>query len=669
MEILAPCGGPEHLKAAVYAGADAVYIGGPGFSARRNAVNFSVPDIRGAARFCRGFGVKLYVAVNILVGGGEWDELQAYLLELAGAAPDALIIQDMGVARLCREMLPDMPLHASTQMSVHSPEGVRFCAEAGFSRVIVARECCKECLAEIMKKSPGIGVEVFVHGALCVSLSGQCGLSAVIGGRSGNRGLCAQPCRLDFQGGGRRYALSLKDLCLIREIPLLRDMGVRALKIEGRMKRPEYVAAAVSACRASLEGREPDIDILRAVFSRGGFTQGYFYNHHSGMGGVRAPEDVKETNAALPRLAELTRAPSRRVPVDAVFETPGQCVLTLTDGADAVSVSGPAPQPFVTRAASWDGICRLLARMGDTPFTLENVSGSIDPNLFIPASQINAMRRAACEGLLEKRVARLTPEYAVTPLPEVKPKTPPESETAPFLRVHCRTPEQARAVAAYAGQVVLPLTQIGTVSDADRLIAAPGRFITGEARLYEQLKALKSEGLSHILCDNPAHAVMGRELGFTLHGGLGLNVFNGWAAAFWAEYGFADLTASMELKLTDALSLCADIPVGVAAYGRLPVMTLRRCPLGKTCGHGNCSLTDRTGRTFPINCYGDWRELLNADILWMADKLDKLRRAPFLSLLLSHETPEEAASAARAHTEGAPPPSKRTRGLLERGVR
>ncbi|MCL2031553.1 MAG: U32 family peptidase, partial [Oscillospiraceae bacterium] len=329
IEILAPCGGPEHLRAAVYAGADAVYAGLRDFSARRNAVNFSADELREAVRFCRGFGARVYVALNILIRDAELDAARRVLEEMADIGPDALIVQDLGLARYIRAALPDMPLHASTQMSVHSLEGARFCAGLGFERVVIARECDRGTLEAIAAGSP-CGVEVFVHGALCVSVSGQCTLSSVIGGRSGNRGLCAQPCRLDFsyntETGANRpckgkipYALSLKDLSLVRDLPELARMGVQAVKIEGRMKRPEYTAAAVAACRAVLEGREPDLESLRAVFSRQGFTRGYYTGRHADMRGTRTEEDARAAAAVLPRLAALYEQPARRVPVDMRF--------------------------------------------------------------------------------------------------------------------------------------------------------------------------------------------------------------------------------------------------------------------------------------------------------------------------------------------------------------
>jgi len=668
MEILAPCGSPEHVRAAVFAGADAIYLGGPGFSARRNAVNFTLQDLREALDFCRGFGVRLYVAVNILTADGEWDEMCAYVKALADLGPDALIVQDVGVAKLCHHMAHDMPLHASTQLSVHSPDGVAFCREMGFERVVIARECDRNMLEKITAGA-GIGIEVFVHGALCVSLSGQCALSAAIGGRSGNRGLCAQPCRMDFGGGGRSFALSLKDLSLMDDVPALQAMGVCSLKIEGRMKRPEYVAAAVHACRAAREGREVDEAELRAVFSREGFTRGYFIGNHADMGGVRGRQEVADTAAILPQLAERMRAPTKRVPVEVAFAMAAgeECSLTLSDGQDAVTVQGDVP--VAGRAMEVAEIERLLRRMGSTPFEVAGMAVDAAPGLQLPASRINALRREGCEALLAKGVARRTPDYPcgeALPLPMGRVQGP-----EPRLRVHCRTLEQARAVAGVADEIVVApdIARAGGLP-VEKVIVAPPRFVADEAKLKDELQALAGEGINRLLCRNPAHVVAGRSLGLDLHGGLGLNLFNGVAAGVWQDFGLRDLTASMELRLAQAKAIGGGLPVGVAAYGRLPLMLLVRCPFGCACHGGKCpgALTDRTNRRFPVRCHGDHCEMVNADVLWMADRLEQLRGVGFLSLLLDDEGPERAVEVVRAYREGGPPPQGHTRGLLVRGV-
>jgi putative protease len=709
------------LKAAVYSGTDAVYLGGHKFSARRNAVNFDLEGLKDAVRFCHGFGVKVYVAVNTLTHDREMSEMCKYLTELAEAAPDALILQDLGVASLCKRIIPEMPLHASTQMSIHSVEGVKFCAEAGFTRVIIARECNRVQLKEIVKASP-IEIETFVHGALCVSVSGQCQLSAVIGGRSGNRGLCAQPCRLNYSGGKNSYALSLKDLSLINDIPELERIGVASVKIEGRLKRPEYVAAAVSACRAALNGGEVDYEGLRAVFSRDGFTRGYFTGEHGDMRGVRDAEDAKLTAEVLPQYAGLMRTPSRRVPVTMTFtaETGKPIELKMSDGTDEATAYGGAPASADKREASRDDVYAQLNRLGDTPFVLTGAEIKLSPGLFLPASVLNALRREVSDALLEKRIAMRTRRYRVgetvgCKTPEqardnanVNVKDAPElvAATTPYLRVHCQSLEQLQAVLPYVNHVVIPaqLAQAtaSIVNDSlisDKIIVSPNRFINDEASLLAELIFLRGVGFTRMLCHNPAHIRLGKRAGFRyLHGAMGLNAFNKEAVHFLHEQGLTDVTASMELTLNEARKLTvmingavtqsnangvpssAGIPIGLPAYGKLPLMLLRRCPFNRQCKpHCPGYLTDRTNRAFPILCHGDYHELLNADTLWLADKLNELNGFAFLSLFLYKESPQETQAIIKAYMQngtnqlpnisnGCEPPRNFTRALLYRGV-
>ena len=253
-EILAPAGSFDSLIAAVQCGADAVYLGGKGMNARRSAGNFDAEELRRAVEYCHLRDVKVYQTINIVMFQHETDEAIDTIRQAAEAGVDAVLTQDLAIARMVRECAPSLPIHASTQMSIHNIEGVRLCEELGFSRAVLARELTAGEIAAICAATP-LEIEVFVHGALCMSVSGQCYLSSMIGGRSGNRGLCAQPCRLPFSAdGGGEYALSLKDLSLADRIGELTRMGVASLKIEGRMKRPEYVAAAVTAVRRAREG-------------------------------------------------------------------------------------------------------------------------------------------------------------------------------------------------------------------------------------------------------------------------------------------------------------------------------------------------------------------------------------------------------------------------------
>ncbi|MDD4689011.1 MAG: U32 family peptidase [Eubacteriales bacterium] len=282
MELLAPAGSFEALKAAINAGADAVYFAGSDFGARKFASNFDDEEIVKAIMYCKTHGVKSYITVNTLISDREFKKLCPFLELIYTAGADGVIIQDLGVAKLIREQLPDLPLHASTQMTVCTPDGAKQLEELGFKQVVLSRELTKDQIEEICK-STNIKAEIFVHGALCVSYSGQCLMSSMIGGRSGNRGCCAQPCRMNYTLDGKKGAfLSLKDLSLINHIETLSQIGVDSLKIEGRMKGPEYISVVTSIYRKAIDGKtvtKDDIKLLENIFYRGGYTNGYFTNN------------------------------------------------------------------------------------------------------------------------------------------------------------------------------------------------------------------------------------------------------------------------------------------------------------------------------------------------------------------------------------------------------
>lgn len=348
IEILAPAGSPETVLAGLRCGANAVYIGGKSFSARQNALNFSSEDLKEAVRLCHLYNAKLHVAVNTMVFDGQLEELVAFVKELAEIGVDAVIVQDLGVLNVIKTVAPELPVHASTQLTIHSVQGAKIAKELGFSRVVLSRELSADEISEICKL--GIETEVFVHGALCMSVSGQCYMSALIGSRSANRGLCAQACRLSFSADkdNRNYsALSLKDLCLVNHTEELKNMGVNSFKIEGRMKRPEYVAMAVTSFRKALNGEKPDIDKLRAVFSRSGFTDGYFTGKRKDMFGTRQKEDVVSARTVLNEITALYAKPFKISAINfnvEVFENLPVKVSVSDDFGNMATVYGDIPQ-------------------------------------------------------------------------------------------------------------------------------------------------------------------------------------------------------------------------------------------------------------------------------------------------------------------------------------
>lgn len=669
-ELLAPAGSMESIYAAVRCGADAVYVGGEKFSARANAVNFSDSELEQAVNYCHLHGVKVYRAMNTLVFAEEMGEFMSAAKRSAEIGVDGLIVQDIGAARLLREMLPDMKLNASTQMTIHTPEGAKLAKQMGFSRVVAARELSIEQLEKLTET--GIEIEAFIHGALCMSVSGQCSMSAMIGSRSANRGMCAQACRLPFSAvsGAERYDLSLKDLCGIPHIKRLSEIGIASLKIEGRMKRAEYVAAAVTACRAALDGKVPDLETLRAVFSRSGFTDGYLTGKTGGeMFGYRRKEDVVSAEAVLPALRESYRKETKAAEADfAVYIKSGEpSRLEMSCGEITVTAAGAVPEAAKNRPVDKEYVSRQLDKLGDTVYTARNIYAEIDDGLMLPASAINAMRRELCEKMDAARISVAKPvqRYCETSFEYKIEKRRPEK-----LRVRISEAEQFEA-AAGADEIIIPLKLCGKIDAAENIIAALPRFTVDEEKLISRMKEIKALGFERILCTNLAHAKIGCELGFNLHGGFGLNIANPYAVRTAAMLGLEDVTASFEGKLGQIGKLCGDIPVGVIVYGRIPVMLTRSCPIKQAVGDcKKCTgfLTDRTGRKFPVKCDGISSEIFNSDLLMMTDRLDEIC-ADFIELDFTDETAAEVRRIISCCRDGIKAlDSGYTRGLYYRGV-
>ncbi|MBD5146631.1 MAG: U32 family peptidase [Ruminococcus sp.] len=646
-ELLAPAGSTEGLTAAVRCGADAVYVGGKHFSARSNASNFSGVELAEAVRYCHLHGVKLYRAMNTIVFAEEVVDFLAEAKKSAEIGVDGLIIQDLGMARLVRECLPDMKLNASTQMTVHTPEGARLAREMGFSRIVAARELSLKELEAII--GTGVETEVFIHGALCMSVSGQCYMSAMIGSRSANRGLCAQACRLPFGGD---YDLSLKDLCGIPHIKTLADMGAASFKIEGRMKRPEYVAAAVAACRAALDGGEPDLDTLRSVFSRSGFTDGYLTGKLGrDMFGYRTKEDVTAAETVLPKLRETYRRETKAADGTADFYVrlaegePAR--LEMSCGGVTVSAEGDVPEKALKRPADEEYLRRQLDKLGDTVYTLNSLKTDIGEGLTVSAAAVNALRREAVSKMDEARILRAKPvqRYKETDT-EISEKLSGACEDTKKIRVRLYRPEQLAALAELnADEFVIPIELCGKISeeaDRSRLIIAPPRFTADEAALCEKLKNLREARFERLICTNIAHIKIGRELGFKLSGGFGLNIANPWAALAAKEIGLSDITASFECRLDQLRTVNGVLPTAVIIYGRLPLMLTRNCPAkgARDCKSCSKNLSDRTGRSFPVMCGNGASEILNCVPLMMTDKAGDIP-ADIFEFDFTEETPDE----------------------------
>ncbi len=669
-ELLAPAGSMESIYAAVRCGADAVYVGGARFSARANATNFTDEELLQAVEYCHLHGVKVYRAMNTVVFAEEMADFLAAAKRSAEIGVDGLIVQDIGAARLIREMLPDMKLNASTQMTIHTPEGARIAKEMGFSRVVAARELSLEQLKEMT--DTGIEIEAFVHGALCMSVSGQCFMSAMIGSRSANRGMCAQACRLPFSATcvKERYDLSLKDLCGIPQIDRLSEIGIASLKIEGRMKRAEYVAAAVTACRAALDGREPDLDTLKAVFSRSGFTDGYLTgNLGTEMFGYRRKEDVVSAEGVFPELREKYRKETKAASADfaAYIKNGEPSRLEMTCDGITVTVEGAVPEVAKNRPADRDYIARQLDKLGDTIYTIGNIDARIDEGLILPASAINALRREAVEKMDKARIKAAKPQQRYN---EVDLDFRRENRYPAKIRVKISSAKQL-AGAAEADEIVIPLKLCGKVQAAENIIVELPRFVDDEGKLKKQLEAVKQNGFTHILCTNLAHVQLGKAFRVTLHGGFGLNIVSPYSVETAKQLGLTDVTASFEMKASQLPKICGNIPVGVIGYGYLPVMLTKNCPVKQAVGGcKNCTgrLTDRTGREFKVKCDGVSCEILNSDLLMMSDRMDEIC-ADFVELDFTDETAAEIKRVIDCYREGRKlADSGFTRGLYYRGI-
>ena len=685
IEILAPVGSEEMLHAAVFSGADAVYLGFSGFNARTGAGNFDADSLKEAVRFCHARGVKVHVALNTTVYGGELASLCDAIRAVAASGADAVICQDLAVATLIGKIAPQLPRHGSTQMSVHTLQGALELKELGFTRVVLARELSLPEVEQITRHC-GIETECFVHGALCMCVSGQCYLSAFLGGRSGNRGSCAGPCRLPFEANalpegkpGRLHHLSLKDNSVIDKLDQLQAIGVASAKIEGRLRTPEYVAAAVSACLAGREGRAYDRDLLKNAFSRSGFTSGYLDGKIDGtMFGIRSEADAELTKKTLPALRELYRRERSRVPVRMKLEIEeGGEKLTVTDadGNKAFAYGDFEPQP--ARTDPTESLKRSLAKTGGTPFAAENIEVEMDEGpWFVPGSTVNELRREALDALLKKReVLRPWPvqDVELEPLPQ---RTLPPHRTlrARFERWD-QVPEQALSGVEY---LILPIAQADRVPREWRgktLLELP-RVMFGklEEDTARRVAATQDAGFAGYEVSNIAHLRLCR--GLPMSGGFGLNVTNQVAAQFYADNGLGSVLILPETKDSDISTIAPTyagkpVPTGVLVYGHMPLMVTRACPLQNIHDCAHCDktgvLTDRKAKKFPVRCGMGVRTIYNPVPIYMGDKPGALT-VDYGVAYFTLESREEAAAILDNLRVHAPFEGDFTRGLYFKGT-
>ena len=687
IEILAPVGNEEMLRAAVFSGADAVYLGFSGFNARTSANNFNADTLKDAVAFCHARGVAVHVALNTTVYGGELPALEQAIRAVAASGADAVICQDLAVATLIGKIAPQLPRHGSTQMSVHSLQGALELKELGFTRVVLARELSMPEVEHITKHC-GIETECFVHGALCMCVSGQCYMSAFLGGRSGNRGSCAGPCRLPFEANalpegkpGRLHHLSLKDNSVIDKLDKLQALGVASAKIEGRLRTPEYVAAAVSACLAGREGRAYDRDLLKNAFSRSGFTSGYLDGKIDGtMFGVRSEADAEQTKKTLPMLRELYRRERSRVPVKMKLEIEeGGEKLTVTDadGSKAFAYGDAEPQP--ARTDPTESLHRSLAKTGGTPFAVEDQDIAVEMDggpWFIPGGAVNELRREALDALLKKREVLRPWPTTDEHVPALPLRTlPPHRTLRARFESWEQVPERALDGIEY---LILPIAQADRVPRewrAKTLLELP-RVMFGklEEDTARRIAATQDAGFAGYEVSNIAHLRLCR--GLPMSGSFGLNITNQLAAQFYADNGLGSMLILPEVKDSDISTIAPThngrpVPTGVLVYGHMPLMVTRACPLQNIHDCAHCDktgvLTDRKAKKFPVRCGLGVRTIYNPIPIYMGDKPGALT-VDYGVAYFTLESREEAAKILEMIRTHAPFEGDFTRGLYFKGT-
>ncbi|MGN0650943.1 MAG: U32 family peptidase [Oscillospiraceae bacterium] len=677
-EVLAPCGSMESLAAALNTGADAVYVGLKEFSARKNAENFSVDELREACRECHRRGVRVYVTVNTLVYDDELALLAECIKSAAECGADGLIIQDFAAAELAKAICPEMERHASTQMTLNSVQGVLAAERAGFSRVVLGRELSLEQIRHIAEQTSA-ELEVFVHGALCVSISGQCYMSSVFGGRSGNRGLCAQPCRLDFSCGERHSVISLKDSSVIEHLCELAEVGVTSFKIEGRMKRPEYVAAACDSCVKALHGEEYDAERLVGIFSRGGLTDGYFTGDMSNMQGTRGKEDVEASAKAMNGIKALYKDEYKRFSADISAVVRAGEPITAKAAACGVTVSASAeiPQAAVNSPTGADEVISRLSKLGGTQFFAGSVTANTEEGLRVSAAALNGLRRELCEKLDSEVLKYNTPDYTVNTADAaaIVRSLPAYAPKGFALRAEVYTAQQLKqAIELPFERIYAPIRLLDeNTPEKDRIIVLPPLFLADcEDEVTARLARLKKLGFTRGAAHTLGHAGMLLESGYEVSGTYRLNVLNSLSAAHYERMGLSDLTLSFEGTVQKLSEIRGNIPHGILAYGRIPLMAMRRCPVcdGAPCGKfpEGCgkSVKDRRGNDMPVLCGGNYVELLNPDLLIMSDRQDALKRFDFALLKFTDES--ELSPVVEMYLNNGKPKGGLTRGLYYRGA-
>ncbi|MDO4305235.1 MAG: DUF3656 domain-containing protein [Eubacteriales bacterium] len=637
IELLAPAGSYESFEAAIGAGADAVYVGGASFGARAYAQNFGQEELIRAIRTAHIHGKKLYLTVNTLLKNRELKEqLYDYLAPYYEAGLDAVIVQDLGVFRFIKRNFPGLHLHASTQMTVTGPMGMKFLEEQGASRVVAARELSLAELRAMHKASP-IEIEAFIHGALCYSYSGQCLMSSLLGGRSGNRGRCAQPCRLSygtsqdgkrFQGNGELCPLSLKDICTIDLLPEILEAGVMSLKIEGRMKQPRYTAGVTGIYRKYLDlflkkgqdgyqVEEKDRKFLLEIFNRGGSCSGYFLQHNGPS--MMAFSNEKKTGEISPEIIKR----KEKINGNLILFPGSPAILEVKCGDICVTASAGEVQSALNQPMEEKRIRQQMEKLGNTEFQWNHLEIQMDGNIFIPVKVLNEVRRDALlqlENALtvpsQRKLSKLQDTVRVSSGTRGNTAVSRKNHAGPRVFVSCETIEQAEVLSANReiSGIYLPYDAMekcmekGMAEQLELYLALP-HMVRGTAPEGYFAKAAEwvKRGMAGFLVRNLESYALVKELGYAEKCVLdsSLYTWNDEAAAFWRKEGISRNTIPLELNEKELLHR-ENCESEMLIYGYLPLMISSQCVKKNLycCDgqEGRVFLKDRYDKVFPAVC-------------------------------------------------------------------